>query len=94
MKKSGTISTKLDDVKEITIPQAYFSRAYHSYTLNIYFISNLHIETHIKSSSIDTSNGKLVIAYIDEIVKKLVTPDIADSILKNGKQNMDIYQLK
>ncbi|MBE5917318.1 MAG: hypothetical protein E7273_10815 [Pseudobutyrivibrio ruminis] len=91
--KSTAISTQLDTVKEITIPQAYFSGASHSYALNIYFISDIHIETHMKSSGIDTSNVKLVIAYIDKIVKKLITPDIAEIILKRGVSGNKLSQL-
>lgn len=64
-----------------TIPSVLRSGEYNSReSLELYYISDLHIDTHILSAFPNGATDELIISYIDDVVKKLFTGEFRKDV--------------
>ena len=82
--KNALILPELDEVKEITIPQTSFSRVSDNQCIQVYYISDLHLDYHLSNNKIDINNHEKVAGYFDCIIKRMLSDNIAYALMHKG----------
>lgn len=83
--KNALIVRELDEIREIMIPQTMFSKgAYQSNIIQVYYISDIHLEQHLKQNNIKLEDTKSIVYYFDSLIKKMISVEVAYDIMGTG----------
>ena len=71
--KKSLIADELDAVNDIIVPQTHFSKVSDNPCIEVFYISDLHLDCHLSERNINEDNNAEVVSYFDSIIKKMVT---------------------